>query len=37
MRCKNYIYDEHFYFEKADLTVEQLDSCKIIIEDISNL
>ena len=32
MRCKNYIYDEHFYFEKADLTVEQLDSCKIIIE-----
>ena len=30
--CDNYIYDEHFYFEKADLTVEQLDSSKIIIE-----
>ena len=32
MPCDNYIYDEHFYFEKADLTVEQLDSSKIIIE-----
>ena len=30
--CDNYIYEEHFYFEKADLTVEQLDSSKIIIE-----
>ena len=30
--CDNYIYDEHFYFEKTDLTVEQLDSSKIIIE-----
>ena len=24
--CDSYIYDEHFYFEKTDLTVEQLDS-----------
>ena len=32
MPCDNYTYDEHFYFEKADLTVEQLDSSKIIIE-----
>ena len=30
--CDSYIYDEHFYFEKTDLTVEQLDSSKIIIE-----
>ena len=30
--CDSYVYDEHFYFEKADLTVEQLDSSKIIIE-----
>ena len=30
--CVNYIYDEHFYFDKANLTVEQLDSSKIIIE-----
>ena len=30
--CDNYIYDEHFYFEKTDLTVEQLDSSKILIE-----
>ena len=30
--CDNYVYDEHFYFEKANLTVEQLDSSKIIIE-----
>ena len=30
--CDSYIFDEHFYFEKADLTVEQLDSSKIIIE-----
>ena len=28
----NHIYDEHFYFDKANLTVEQLDSSKIIIE-----
>ena len=36
--CDSYIYDEHFYFEKSDLTVEQLDSSKIIIEvyDYSN-
>ena len=32
MPCDSYIYDEHFYFEKSDLTVEQLDSSKIIIE-----
>ena len=32
MPCDSYTYDEHFYFEKADLTVEQLDSSKIIIE-----
>ena len=32
MPCDSYVYDEHFYFEKADLTVEQLDSSKIIIE-----
>ena len=30
--CDSYTYDEHFYFDKADLTVEQLDSSKIIIE-----
>ena len=36
--CVNYVYDEHFYFDKANLTVEQLDSSKIIIEvfDASN-
>ena len=32
MPCDSYTYDEHFYFDKADLTVEQLDSSKIIIE-----
>ena len=32
MECTNYIYDEHFYFDKANLTVEQLDSSKIVIE-----
>ena len=32
MPCESYTYDEHFYFDKADLTVEQLDSSKIIIE-----
>jgi len=32
MPCDSYMYDEHFYFEKADLTVEQLDSSKIIIQ-----
>ena len=32
MECTNYTYDEHFYFEKANLTVEQLDSSKIVIE-----
>ena len=32
MPCDSYVYDEHFYFDKADLTVEQLDSSKIIIE-----
>ena len=30
--CDSYTYDEHFYFEKANLTVEQLDSSKIIID-----
>ena len=30
--CDSYTYDEHFYFDKADLTVEQLDSSKIVIE-----
>ena len=30
--CTNYVYDEHFYFDKTNLTVEQLDSSKIIIE-----
>ena len=30
--CDSYIFDEHFYFEKTDLTVEQLDSSKILIE-----
>ena len=30
--CVSYVYDEHFYFEKANLTVEQLDSSKIVIE-----
>jgi hypothetical protein len=25
MPCDSYVYDEHFYFDKADLTVEQLD------------
>ena len=28
----DYVYDEHFYFNKTNLTVEQLDSSKIIIE-----
>ena len=32
MPCDSYTYDEHFYFDKADLTVEQLDSSKIVIE-----
>ena len=32
MPCDSYSFDEHFYFDKADLTVEQLDSSKIIIE-----
>ena len=32
MPCDSYVYDEHFYFDKADLTVEQLDSSKIVIE-----
>ena len=32
MPFDSYIYDEHFYFEKADLTVEQLDSSKIVIQ-----
>ena len=32
MPCESYSYDEHFYFNKSDLTVEQLDSSKIIIE-----
>ena len=30
--CDSYIFDEHFYFEKTDLSVEQLDSSKILIE-----
>ena len=30
--CTNYVYDEHFYFDKPNLTVEQLDSSKIVIE-----
>ena len=30
--CDSYNYGEHFYFEKTNLTVEQLDSSKIIIE-----
>ena len=30
--CDSYSYEEHFYFEKTNLTVEQLDSSKIIIE-----
>ena len=30
--CDSYTYGEHFYFEKTNLTVEQLDSSKIIIE-----
>jgi hypothetical protein len=36
--CDSYIYDEHFYFEKTNLSVEQLDSSKILIEvyDASN-
>ena len=32
LACTNYVYDEHFYFEKTNLSVEQLDSAKIIIE-----
>lgn len=24
LACTNYVYDEHFYFEKTNLTVEQL-------------
>ena len=30
--CDSYSYGEHFYFEKTNLTVEQLDSSKIILE-----
>ena len=30
--CDSYTYGEHFYFEKTNLTVEQLDSSKIILE-----
>ena len=31
-RCRENTFNEHFYFEKTDLTVEMLDSAKIIIE-----
>ena len=31
-RCRENTFNEHFYFEKTDLTVETLDSSKIIIE-----
>ncbi len=30
--CDSYSYGEHFYFEKTNLTIEQLDSSKIILE-----
>ena len=31
-KCVNYTIDEHLYFEQTNLTVEQLDSSKIVIE-----
>ena len=34
--CDNYVFNEHFYFDKTNLTVEQLDSEKIIIEVYDN-
>ena len=30
--CKDYIFGEHFYFDKTNLTAEMLDSEKIIIK-----
>ena len=30
--CDSYSFGEHFYFEKSNLTIEQLDSSKINIE-----
>ena len=32
IECSDHVYNEHIYFEKNDLTVEILDSSKIIIE-----
>ena len=38
LQCTDYTYNEHFYFDKTNLTAEMLDSEKIIIEayDASN-
>ena len=30
--CISYIFDEHFYFEKSNLSTKQLDCSKILIE-----
>ena len=30
--CTEYTYNEHFYFEKTNLSIEEIDSAKIIIE-----
>ena len=32
IECSDHVFNEHIYFEKTDLTVEILDSSKIIIE-----
>ena len=34
--CDNFVFNEHFYYDKTNLTVEQLDSEKIIIEVYDN-
>ena len=34
--CQDYFYNEHFYFDKSDLTPEMLDSEKIVIEVYDN-
>ena len=35
-QCENFVFNEHFYFDKTNLTVEMLDSEKIIIEVYDN-
>ena len=34
--CDNFVFNEHFYFDKTNLTVEMLDSEKILIEVYDN-